>query len=140
MSQAFTAEATIDRPAADVWRTLTDWGNAHRWMSGVDWIRAEGGTEPGTQLTFHARGRERPATISAIDPGRSVAIRSTQGGVAADYVYELHDVGAATRVTLAADYQTTGLPWTLLGPVLRFAMRRTDGDQLDSLKALVEAR
>ncbi|MDY7106860.1 MAG: SRPBCC family protein [Actinomycetota bacterium] len=139
MSQAFAVETTIDRPAIEVWATLTDWDHAHRWMTGIDGIRANGDTAPGTTLTFHARGKDRPAEIASLVPGRAVTVRSTQGGVTADYAYEVSPVDdATTRVTLVADCRTSGL-WAALSPLVRRALRRTDGGQLDELKRLVES-
>ncbi len=36
MAQSFSVEEIIRRPAGQVWDTLIDWSNAHRWMSGID--------------------------------------------------------------------------------------------------------
>ena len=141
MSKALEAQATIDAPVGVVWSALTDWDNAHRWMAGVDSMTADGGVEVGTKLTFRARGKDRPSEIAQLEPGRSVTLRSVQGGVVADYTYELTPINDhATRASLVAECSTSGLLWNLAGPVLRFAMRRTDGGQIDALKKVVEDR
>lgn len=140
MTTAFTAEATIAQPTANVWRALTDWQTAHRWMSGVDHIEAHGDTDVGTTLTVRARGKDRPATIIACEPERSLVLRSVQGGVRADYRYELTALDAErTSVSLVADCQTTGVAWRALAPLLRLAMRSADGQQLQLLKRELEA-
>jgi uncharacterized protein YndB with AHSA1/START domain len=131
MSQAFAASRTVEHSADDVWRRLTDWGAAAGWL-GVDGVRADGPTDVGTRLTFRTRGRERTAEIVALDPGRSVTLRSRQGGVTADYVYSVEPAGAGARLGLLADVRTTGL-WRPLAPVIRAAIRRTDSGQLDAL-------
>ena len=59
MPRAFAAETTIAKPAHDVWQALTDWSNAHRWMAGVDWLKADGETAPGDPYYF-PRARPRP--------------------------------------------------------------------------------
>ena len=41
MTEAFTAETTIDGPVDAVWARLIDWDTATQWMSGVDALRAE---------------------------------------------------------------------------------------------------
>jgi hypothetical protein len=56
-------------------------------MSGVDALRAQGPTEIDTTLIFTTRGKERTGQIAALNPGRSITLRSVQGGVTADYVY-----------------------------------------------------
>lgn len=131
MTEAFRAETTIDRPVDEVWARLVDWDGATRWMSGVDAMRAEGPTAVGTELVFTTRGKQRSSKIAALDPGRSITLRSIQGGVTADYVYVCAPDGNRTRVSLVADCQMTG-PVRLLGPVIRSAIRKADGGQLDA--------
>ena len=102
-------------------------------------MTAEGDTAEGTQLTFRARGADRSSTIAQCDAGRSIVLRSVQGGVTADYAYEVHEHGEdSARVTLVANCQITGLLWRLLLPLLRVAVRMSDGKQLRLLKAIVE--
>jgi carbon monoxide dehydrogenase subunit G len=135
MTEVFTAETTIDGPVDAVWARLVDWDTAAaQWMSGVDELRAQGPTAAGTTLVFTTRGKVRTGQIVALDPGRSVTLRSIQGGVTADYVYACvqHDKG--TRVSLVADCSITD-PLRLLGPVIRYAIRRADSGQLDAFAA-----
>ena len=134
MTEAFAAETTIDRPVDAVWSRLVDWDTAARWMSGVDALRAKGPTEVGTELVFTARGKERTGHVAALTQGRSITLRSTQCGVTADYVYACAPHGEGTRVSLVADYRMTG-PMRLLGPVIRSAVRKADGGQLDAFAA-----
>jgi hypothetical protein len=47
----------------------------------------DGATAVGTTLRFTTRGKEQASEISALEPGRSVTLRSRQGGVTADYTY-----------------------------------------------------
>ena len=134
MTEAFAVKTTIDRPVDVVWSRLVDWDTAARWMSGVDALRAKGPTEVGTELLFTARRKERTGHILALTQGRSITIRSTQWGVTADYLYACAPHGEGTRVRLVADYRLTG-PMRLLGPVIRSAVRKADGDQLHSFAA-----
>lgn len=139
MSRTFAVEETIQRPAPQVWEALTDWPNAHRWMPGIDGMTAAGETAVGTKLTFRARGAERSSAIVHCDAGRSIVLRSTQGSVTADYSYEVHELDEnSARVTLVADCQVTGLGMKLLSPLLRIAIKMSDGKQLRLLKAVVE--
>ena len=139
MAQAFSVDEVIQRPAPQVWEALTDWPNAHRWMPGIEGITAEGETAEGTKLTFRARGADRTSAIVQCDVGRLIVLRSVQGGVTADYTYEVHEQGeGSARVTLVANCQITGLWWSLVSPLLRLAIRFSDGKQLRLLKAMVE--
>lgn len=134
MTKVFTAETTIDRPADAVWARLTNWDLARQWMSGVDALRADGPTATGTTLFFTTRGKERAGQIAAVDPGRSITLRSIQGGVTADYVYTCAGNSEGTRVSLVADCRITG-PVRLLGPMIRSAIRNADSGQLDAFAA-----
>jgi uncharacterized protein YndB with AHSA1/START domain len=138
MTQAFSVTRDLDRPAGAVWDQLTDWDRASGWL-GVDSIRAGGPTAVGTELVFHARGKDRRSEIVALEPGRSITLRSRQGGVTADYTYTVEPAGTGSRATLTADVRTAG-PWALLGPVIRGAIRREDSGQLEALERALTAR
>lgn len=138
MTRAFESETSIDLPVPAVWRELTDWERAPRWMPGVGSMRCTAGTEVGATISFESRGTVRTSTITAVEPGRSVTLRSVQGGVTADYAYRLEPDGPRTRAVLTADVGTAGFPWVLLGPVVRAAIRRSDAGQLGALRAVVE--
>ena len=137
--KTLSIEEEIQKPAPQVWDALTDWGNAHRWMPGIDGMTAEGETAKGTTLTFRARGADRSSTIIQCDVGKSIVLRSVQGGVTADYRYEVKEIDErSSRVTLVANCQIKGLGWKLVSPLLRIAIRFSDGKQLRLLKAMVE--
>ena len=131
MPTAFAVSRVVDRPAAEVWRRLTDWDHAAGWL-GVDSVAADGPTAVGTRLRVHTRGKDQRSEITDLDPGRSVTLRSQQGGVTADYTYTVEASDPGSRLTLVADVGTRGI-WTLAGPVLRAVIRRTDQGQLDAL-------
>jgi carbon monoxide dehydrogenase subunit G len=139
MRRAFDTETMIDRPVAEVWRELTDWENARRWMPGIDTMASDAGTTVGATITFHTRGKVRTSTISAVEPQRSVTLNSVQGGVTARYVYRLEPAGDRTTARLTAEVAASGL-WALLGPVVRAAIRRADAGQLDALRGALEGR
>ena len=141
MTRAFTANTTVAKATPEVWHALTDWSNAHRWMAGVDRLKADGETAPGTGITFRARGHDRTSTITACEPGRSLMLHSEHGGVSADYEYALEALGdSTTRVTLTADCHVRGFPWRILAPLIRMAIRKSDGGQLEALKRFIETQ
>ena len=83
---------------------------------------------------FTTRDKQRTGQIAAVDPGRSITLRSIQGGVTADYVYTCAPLGDGTRMRLVAMCSITG-PLRVLGPLIRYAIRRADGGQLDAFAA-----
>jgi carbon monoxide dehydrogenase subunit G len=138
MTRAFEATTTIDRPVGEVWRELTDWERAPRWMPGVSSMSSDAGTAVGATISFASRGKVRSSTIAAVEPERSVTLHSVQGGVTARYAYRLEPDGRRTRAVLTADVETAGFPWVLLGPLIRTAVRRSDAGQLGALRVVVE--
>jgi uncharacterized protein YndB with AHSA1/START domain len=138
MSRAFSVTRQVDRPVEEVWRRLTDWDRAAGWL-GVDGIRADGPTRVGTTLRFVTRGKERTSEITELEPGRSITLRSQQGGVTADYRYTVEPASAGTRITLTADVRTRGA-WAPAGPLIRTAIRRTDAGQLEAFDRELTAR
>lgn len=139
MARTISAAETIERPSAEVWATLTDWPGAIRWMNGIDSMSIDGETVEGARIRFLARGNERDSLITHCEPGRAITLRSQQGGVRADYTYSLESVGeSSTRVSLDAECHFSGLQYRLLGPLIRFAIRRTDGGQIATLKRVIE--
>lgn len=136
MTLAFSTRRSVPSSPADVWAVLTDWGRAGEWLPGVEGMRAEGPLAVGTVLRFTARGKERTSTITALEAGRAITLTSEQPGVHADYRYELAPAGSGTTVTLTADVTARG-PMRLLGGVIRGAIAKADGSQLDRLAALL---
>jgi hypothetical protein len=139
MQRIFLATTEIDATPSEVWMALTAWDQAHRWMKGVEWLRAEGVTAVGTEITVHVRGRDTTSRITECELGRCLTLRSTQRGVCAEYRYLLEALGRdRTRATLEARCEFDGVVVGLMAPLIRFAMRWADGDQLDALKRAVE--
>lgn len=139
MPVVFTAEDIIHRSADEIWAVLTDWEKAPRWMSGIDRMSVHGEFMIGAELVFHARGKERISTVANLEVGKLLGLRSTQGGVTADYTYTLAPLNPdSTRVTLVANCQTRGLFWLLISPLLRLAIRLTDRGQVTALKQVIE--
>lgn len=140
MRTAFTATAEVDAPPERVWSTLVDWDRAPAWMAGVDVLRADGPVAPGTTLTFSgAGGDDRAASLVEVDADRLLVLRSTHGGVVAEYRYELVPLVGGTRVELTASWAPEGLLGRAVGRVAADAMRRTDSDQPAALCAVVAA-
>ena len=109
-------------------------------MKGIESMTASGPTQAGTTLTFHTRGKDRLSEIAQCEVGRRVLLRSTQGGVTADYEYALESVDdKTTSVTLSAKCTTKGIGWGIVSPLLRVAVRLADGGQIKALKTMLEA-
>ena len=139
MTRTISVGETIDRAPDEVWQVLTDWPGAVRWMKGIESMSIEGETVEGARVHFFTRGQDRESVIVHCERGRSVTLRSQQGGVTANYRYSIEQAGESSCVVrLEADCRFSGLQCLLLGPLIRFAIRRTDGGQIAALKRVIE--
>ncbi len=139
MAKTISVSETINASSDRVWEVLTDWPGAVRWMNGIESMSIDGETVEGAQVRFFTRGQDRTSLITHCDRGRSVTLRSQQGGVTADYTYSVETVGeSSSRVSLEAECHFSGLRYRLLGPLIGFAIRRTDGGQIAALKLVIE--
>ena len=138
MTGGFTVRETSERSPQEVWGYLTDFGNAKKWMTGVEEMipLTQGPIEVGARFRFKARGKERESYVMALEPGKRIALTSTQGGVTATYIYSLASAGNSTEVTLNAVCQATGF-WKLLHPIIVFAMKKSDSSHLAKLKTAI---
>ena len=139
MANGFTVHETLDHAPADVWSYLTDFSNAPEWMAGIGAFTqiTENPLEIGTRFGFQARGKQRETRVTALAPGRRIALTSTQGGVTATYAYSVARAGDGTEMTLDAVCEATGL-WKLIHPVIVFAMKKSDSSQLENLKRAMD--
>ena len=83
MADGFAVTERIADTSANVWAYLTDFANAGAWMADVaDMTQfTEGPLEIGTRFRFVSRGKERETRVTAMDPGKTIALTSEQGGV-----------------------------------------------------------
>lgn len=138
MAEGFTVVETIERSPEDVWAYLTDFSHAKQWMTGVEEMTkvTQGSIKLGTCFRFKSRGKERESHVTAFEPGKLIALKSTQGGVTATYTYCLVSAGDGTQVRLNAVCRATGF-WKLLHPIIVIAMKKSDSNHLAQLKAAI---
>ncbi len=135
MANGFTVRETLEYAPEVVWAYLTNFENAPEWMAGIGPFTqiTQNPLEIGTRFGFEARGKLRETRVTALVPGKRIALTSTQGGVTATYTYSVAPTGDGTEVVLDAVCEATGL-WKLLHPIIVVAMRKSDSSQLANLK------
>ena len=136
--QALAESVVVHIPPPRAWALLTDWVAAPVWMPGVTEMHAEGPTEPGLVIDFHARGHDRTAEITALDPGRSITISTGEGDAGVHYAYLLAADGLDTRLTLEVTVhigdQLGDMAWDIAASVAE-----ADQTQLANFKRYAEA-
>lgn len=126
----------ISEPIDAVWETITDWERAGEWLPNVSECESAP-TEVGTSLPFRYQGQPAVAVIEAAREPEHLIIRRPNGPVDAFFIYDLSEAGQATTVRLRAElHASKGIG--LMAWMLRWFLARTDRDQLQRLKALIE--
>lgn len=142
---AITHEIDIDRPAAEVWALLADYGNDPAWRHGVVTMAPEPpgpvrvGTTTAEEMRFGGQTRHNPGEVVAVEPGRSFRWRTRDGGADADgsrTVVPLDEHRCRVRLELTVrPHGFDAVLAPLLGPLLRRNLRR----DLARLRTLAEA-
>jgi carbon monoxide dehydrogenase subunit G len=140
----------INRPAAQVWRYLTDDELTKKWVSGLEEIQhvTPGVTGAGEKLRLKERYEgdvvEMEMTMGRIDaPWRMEftleGLGDPSNGFTEKAQYLLEEKDGKTRVTLSAQTEYHGLLVRLMEPVITPAADKKLAGDLSRLKSLVEA-
>lgn len=134
----------IDRPPAEVAAFAGDPTNAPRWYANIETVawRTPAPLAVGSELDFvaHFLGRRLAYTyrVEALEPGRSLVMRTAQGPFPMEttYTWEPLDPGR-TRMTLRNRGEPAGFA-RIAAPAMAAAVRRATGKDLARLKRLLE--
>ena len=153
MAASFETRTQIERPPADVFAVATDITRAHEWMSAVVKLEPvdDGPVREGWRFkeTRTMKGREMTAVIEVTEhrgpesgaPPYTHAARSAVMGVEGVYRFTFSEPSpGVTDVHLRADVRATSFLAKPLVGLAAKAMKDQDGDMLEQLKALCEAR
>ncbi len=138
-----SVEIIIERPLAEVADYASDPTNAPDWYANI--ISADWQTEPpvavGSEVAFIARflGRELRYTYEVVEhTANRHVMRTAQGPFPMETTYRFASTDEGyTRVTLQNRGNPTGFS-RLASPVMRIAMRRAMGQDLQVLKDRLE--
>ena len=139
----FRAREQIDRPPEEVFEYVTSLDNAPTWLPAVTRVEVitDGPVSVGTRFreTRVARGREGQAEmeVTAYDPPHRYSTVFADGDYEANYHYSFKAEDSGTQVELECVVGGRGLK-KLMVPIVAWAMKRQDENQLKSLKAAME--
>jgi carbon monoxide dehydrogenase subunit G len=133
-------ELEIARPPDVVYAFLADPENLPKWQHEVLEVRRESDTRFTEVRTFVGRRLESTLEVSAAEPGREFALRSSAGPVRFAVRHLLEPAGEGrTRLRVLAESEGAGGLFKLGGRLLRRAVERRAREDFQRLKELLES-
>ena len=135
----------IDRPIAEVAAFAADPDNAPQWYRNIDSVEWKSARplRIGSRVAFVARflGRRLEYTYEIVEfSDERVVMRTQQGPFPMETTYTWQPMSpSSTRMTLRNRGRPVGFS-TLMGAMMKPAMRRANRQDLGALKALLEGR
>ena len=133
----------IETAPSEVFAFLANPENDRRWRSGVVEISKIAGDGVGStyhQVVSGPGGRKINADIeiTALEPGRLIAFRTTAGPVRPTGRYELSAEGTGTRLTFSLNADLGGIKKLLMGSMVQKTMN-SEVEGVERLKSLLES-
>jgi len=139
----------IERPIAAVFAFAANVENMDKWVVGVTEPRRTSDGQFGVGSTFFSKYTYAGKThdinyvVTAYDPPRRQAVKSTSGPFPFVGTIELEAAGSGTKITntidAGSDSAATSAIFFLCGPLLRRMMRKQLRKELEELKKNVES-
>jgi uncharacterized membrane protein len=137
-----TDSVVVARPVDEVFELVADLRRTPEWQTSLERLEVDGeGVAVGTHGTEVRRGGGRKLEsrfeVTALDPGRRLAIETRSSSVEADVEFAFADVEGGTRVQFELELRLRGA-LRFMEPVIRSQVERQSHDDLERLKALLE--
>jgi uncharacterized protein YndB with AHSA1/START domain len=140
----FTNTVSIDRPAEEVFRFVSDLENVPQWNYAVIETRksSDGPVNVGTtyrQVRSAPTRSEEDLRVSEFEPTRRFAVQGDLGPFVGTLTYEFENVDGRTRLTNTASLEARGL-MRIASPIASGRIREAVAANLGVLKQLLEHR
>lgn len=136
----------IDRPIEEVFAYISDPANVPEWMSAMVENALEGSGPIGVGSRIKGVGKllgrrlDFASEVTQYDPPHRLAFRAViSPGKGGQGELHLESIGQRTRLHYRAEWETSGL-FKLAEPILEGLLKRTAETDLQTLKALLEAK
>lgn len=144
-SVSISHSTLVNRSPEVVWKVFTDASRAKEWMTGLMSME----TVSGTRMTVGSRHKlvflendrrvEMQETITALEPGKLYAFDSSMEQMTGSTTVRLTPKDGGTQLTFEGDFRGRSMLWRSLMAILQPMIDKRQGEDMDKLKALVEA-
>lgn len=139
--QTFAASVTIQRPAAEVFRFISDFRNDPQWRAGVIELTLDAAPGVGTRtrevLLLGGRRLLTQGEIFSLEPEREIWFRSTSGPIPVQGCRRVEGDGEVCIFSSSYEVEFEGL-WRLFSAVFSRQLQRRLAADLQRAKELLE--
>ncbi|HWB87826.1 MAG TPA: SRPBCC family protein [Acidimicrobiia bacterium] len=139
-----SVSTVVKRPVAEVFAFVAEMENEPQWHTDI--LAAERTTdgEVGRGTRYRVQFKPQPMSptegaveIVDFEPGRRIVSQSDMGNMKPTMTHEFEEVDAGTRLTRRIQIETSGA-LTLMNPMMRVMVRRSNAQFIENLKRLLE--
>jgi carbon monoxide dehydrogenase subunit G len=137
------ASVVIDRPAEAVWKFISDWSNAPKWMPGALEVRQTSAGPLGIGTTLQSRWSTMSPGASLVtecEPGRKITLLTTLPQMirGTRESLMLENIEGKTRLNTAWELKFNGF-YRLVGPFLVGRIRKSNEAMVSNVKRILES-
>jgi len=139
------ASAIIERPVEEVWKFISDWSNAPKWMPGALEVKQTSAGPLGVGTTLQSRWSSRlmahtASRVSEYEPGRKYTLWDTspQWMRGSTQSLGLENVEGKTKLNSVFEMKINGF-YRLVGPLLLGRLRKGNEVLVSNVKRILES-
>ena len=134
----------INRPVEDVWKFISDWSNAPKWMPSALEVKQTSAGPPGVGATLESRWQSKrlskgASRVTEYEPGRKITLENTfpqmiRGSIQS---FGLENVEGKTKLNSVWEMKISGF-YRLIGPSLVRSLRKSNEVLVSNVKRILE--
>jgi len=142
----FEASVSVDRPAEDVWKFITDWSNAQKWMPDALEVKQTSAGPLGLGTTIQSRWQSTrmpkgASRITEYEPCRKITLENTSPQLirGSKQSFGLENIEGKTKLKIAWEVRINGF-YRLVGPLLVGRLRKSNEAMVSNVKRILESQ
>jgi uncharacterized protein YndB with AHSA1/START domain len=139
------ASVLINRPVEDVWKFISDWSNAPKWMPGALEVKQTSAGPLGVGATLESRWQSKrlskgASRVTEYEPGRKITLYNTAPQMirGSRESLGLENVEGKTKLNSACEWKFNGI-YRLVGPSLVGRLRKSNEAMVSNVKRIMES-
>jgi len=139
------ASVIIERPVEEVWKFISDWSNAPKWMPSALEVKQTSAGPLDVGTTLQSRWSTRLLSLGAsrvteYEPGRKITLETTSPQMirGSRQSFGLENVEGKTKLNSAMETKINGF-YRLVGPLLIGRLRKSNEVLVSNVKRILES-